>query len=86
MVECTPITTILLAHDPLSSLAYSMITHTPPVAGNLSIKTLVARQRPTNTFTYKGYITIMYTEVLDILLFQHFRVYIVSWALYRRYL
>ena len=40
--------TIFLAHDPLSSLAYSMITHSPPVAGNLPIK-LVARQRPTNT-------------------------------------
>ena len=40
--------TTLLAHDPLSSLAYSMSTHTPPVAGNLPIKTLVARQWPTN--------------------------------------
>ena len=38
---------ILLAHDPLSSLAYSMITHTPPVASKLPIKTLVARQQPT---------------------------------------
>ena len=28
-----------------------MVTHTPPVAGNLPIKTLVARQRPTNTHT-----------------------------------
>ena len=34
--------TILLAHDPLSALAYSVITHTPPIAGNLSTKTLVA--------------------------------------------
>ena len=41
--------TILLAHDPLSSLAYPMITHWPPVASNLPIKTLVARQQPTNT-------------------------------------
>ena len=41
------VATILLAHDPLSSLAYSMITHTPLVAGNLPIKTLVARQQPT---------------------------------------
>ena len=40
--------TILLAHDPLSSLAYPMITHTPLVAGNFLIKTSVARQRPTN--------------------------------------
>ena len=35
--------TILLAHDSLSSLAYPMITHTSLVAGNLPIKTLVAR-------------------------------------------
>ena len=50
MVECTQIKscTILLAHDPLSSLAYTMITHTPLVAGNLPIKTLVTGQRPTN--------------------------------------
>jgi hypothetical protein len=55
MVECTPIkvcisctpikglVTNLLAHHPLSSLAYPMIIHTPLVAGNLTIKTLVAR-------------------------------------------
>ena len=30
---------VLLAHDPLSSSAYNMITHTPLVAGNLPIKT-----------------------------------------------
>ena len=39
MVEFTPIklsfATSLLAHDPLSSLAYSMITHIPLVASNL---------------------------------------------------
>ena len=35
--------TSLLAHNPLSSLAYPMITHTPLVASNLPIKTLVAR-------------------------------------------
>ena len=29
-------------HDPLSSLDYPMITHTPLVAGSLPIKTLVA--------------------------------------------
>ena len=44
MVECTPIKVMqlvsLLAHEPLSSLAYPMITHTPPVAaGNLPLKT-----------------------------------------------
>ena len=38
--------TVLLAHDPLSSLAYPTITHTPVVAGNLPIKTLVARRWP----------------------------------------
>ena len=42
--------TILLAHDPLSSLAYPMITHGPPVACNLPIKTLVAKQQPTNVY------------------------------------
>ena len=52
MVESTQLQLFLLAHDLLSSLVYSMITHTPPVAGNLSIKILVARQRPTNTHTY----------------------------------
>ena len=35
--------TILFAHDPLSSLAYLMITYTHPAAGNLSKKTLVAK-------------------------------------------
>ena len=44
--------TILLAHNPLSSSAYPMITHPPPVADNLPTKTLVARQLPTNTHTY----------------------------------
>ena len=38
----------MLAHDPLSSLAYPMIMHTPLVASNLPIKTLVAKQQPTN--------------------------------------
>ena len=31
----------LLAHDPLSSLAYPMITHTPLVASNFPIKQLL---------------------------------------------
>ena len=39
--------TILLAHDPLSSLAYPVITYTPLAVGNLPIKTMVARQWPT---------------------------------------
>ena len=41
---------ILLAHDSLSSLVYPMITHTSLVAGNLPIKTLVARQQPTTFY------------------------------------
>ena len=42
--------TVLSAHRPaLSSLSYPMITHTPLIAGNLTIKTLVARQPPTTT-------------------------------------
>ena len=44
--------TILLAHDPLSSLAYPRIIHTPLAVGNLPIKTLVARQQPTNKHTH----------------------------------
>ena len=40
--------TILLAHNPLSSSGYPMITYTHPVANNFPIKTLVARQLPTN--------------------------------------
>ena len=42
---------ILLAHDPLSPLAYPMITHIPPIASNLPIKTLVARQCCMDSFT-----------------------------------
>ena len=38
---------ILLAHDPLSSLTYPRIPRAPHVAGNLPIETLVARQWPT---------------------------------------
>ena len=52
MVECTPPTvlqhTILLAHDPFMIELYPMITHTPLVAGNFPIQTLVARQQPTS--------------------------------------
>ena len=55
MVECSPIKVLQLfcwPMTPLSSLAYPMITHTPPVASNLPIKTLVAR--PTaNKLTYR---------------------------------
>ena len=38
----------MLAHDPLSSSTYPMITHTHPVAGNFPIKTLDAGQLPAN--------------------------------------
>ena len=48
--------TVLLAHDPLSSLDYPMITHTPLVAGNLPIKTLVARRWPTKNFINLQYL------------------------------
>ena len=40
--------TDLLVVDLRSSLAYFMMTHPLPVAGKLPIKTLVARQLPTN--------------------------------------
>ena len=41
--------TILLVVDLCSSLAYSMMTQPLPIAGKLPIKTLVAKQLPTNT-------------------------------------
>ena len=40
--------TILLVVDICSSLAYFMMTQPLPIAGKLPIKTLVARQLPTN--------------------------------------
>ena len=40
----------MLAHDPLSSSAYAMITYTHPAAGNLPIKALVAKQRQTSIY------------------------------------
>ena len=40
--------TILLVVDLYSSLAYFMMTQPLPIAGKLSIKTLVAMQLPTN--------------------------------------
>ena len=47
--QCTCIQTCACnsCKTPLSLLAYPVITHTPPVASNLSVKTLVARQWPT---------------------------------------
>ena len=46
MVECAHVSSLLALDPPpsLSSLAYSMITHTTLVAGNLPMKSLVARQ------------------------------------------
>ena len=55
MVERTPINALqlfLLVHDLLSSSAYPLITYTHPAAGNLPLKTLVAKQQPTNTYVY----------------------------------
>ena len=40
--------TVLLVVDLCSSLAYLMMTQPIPIAGKLPIKTLVARQLPTN--------------------------------------
>ena len=39
--------TVLLAHDPLSSSAYPMITHTTLIASNLPVQILVVRRWPT---------------------------------------
>ena len=44
--------TILLVVDLCSSLAYFMMTQPLPIAGKLPIKTLVAKQLPTNVHTY----------------------------------
>ena len=41
--------TILLVVDRCSSLAYFMMTQPLPIAGKFPIKTLVARQLPTNS-------------------------------------
>ena len=44
--------TILLVVDLCSPLAYFMMTQPPPIVGKLPIKTLVAKQLPTNTQTH----------------------------------
>ena len=59
--------TILVAHDPLSSSAYPMITHAHPVAGNLSIKTLVARQCPTKLILLLYEAIVVYDALCDAL-------------------
>ena len=53
----------MLAHDLLSSLAYSMITHIPLVASNLPTNTLVARQQPTHTYTHTHTYTYTHTHI-----------------------
>ena len=54
--------TILLVVDLCSSLAYFMMTHPLPIAGKMPIKTLVAKQLPTNMYiiqikTHNNYYT-----------------------------
>ena len=51
--------TILLVVDLCSSLAYLMMTQPLPMAGKLPIKTLVAKQLPTNIY-YIIYIIYIY--------------------------
>ena len=47
--------TILLVVDLCSLLAYFMMTHPLPIAGKMPIKTLVAKQLPTNMYTHYVY-------------------------------
>ena len=54
--------TILLVVDLYSSLAYFMMTHPLPIAGKMPIKTLVAKQLPTNLDTCE-YIISTYIHV-----------------------
>ena len=55
--------TILLVVDLSSSLAYFMMTQPLLIASKLPIKTLVARQLPTNMYvqTLSSYMYMMYT-------------------------
>ena len=50
MVECTPLLSykIFLVVDLHSSLTYFMMIHPLPVTGKVPIKSLVARQLPTD--------------------------------------
>ena len=54
--------TILLVVDPCSSLAYFMMTQPLPIAGKLPIKTLVAKQLPTNAHTHVHVHVHVYTQ------------------------
>ena len=51
--------TMLLVVDLCSSLAYFMMTHPLPIAAKLPIKTLVARQLPTNACRYQILVAII---------------------------
>ena len=46
--------TILLIVDLCSSLAYSIMTQPLPIAGKFPIKTLVAKQLPTNDYAIES--------------------------------
>ena len=61
--------TILLVVDLCSSLAYFMMIQPLPIAGKLPIKTLVAKQLPTNIYIY------ICTKVCIIILIQLYSVY-----------
>ena len=60
--------TILLVVDLCSSLAYFMMTQPLPITGKLPIKTLVAKQLPTNT----GIMLCAFTCTVDIRLFSRY--------------
>ena len=48
-----------------SSLDYTTITHTPLIAGNLPIETLVARQWPTNNKIVMYVLACMHVRILE---------------------
>ena len=48
--------TILLVVDLCSSLGYFMMTQPLPITGKLPIKTLVAKQLPTNSYVHVQYL------------------------------
>ena len=54
--------TILLVVDLCSSFAYFMMTHPLPIAGKLPIKTLVARQLPTNDIIIFQFVIYMHVR------------------------
>ena len=54
--------TILLVVDLCSSLAYFMMTQPLPIAGKLPIKTLVAKQLPTNVIKWLVWVSPLCTQ------------------------